>query len=267
MKLCESEYFKSKGLTKQKISLIWGGNREIKPEELLPETRAAEIAAKMGMWILDNPDEARKPKADDIGITKEEFRSFHKGIKYTSERIFREMTKDAFAARNEKLREMKLHNQNQKERHENVQDFLNGATEFCIYTLSSGGTGISLDHRYQYTRPRSVMSTLTYFSEEFAQALGRCVRLTTLTDTVQMIYVPEGTLLSDHMAPKLARKLRSIDAIGSSNIDFAGELEIAIRKKQEAQKLTVEDLQAHESSGVIEVEEEEEDDEEESQVA
>jgi hypothetical protein len=267
MKLCESEYFKSKNLTKQKISLIWGGNREIKPEELLPETRAAEIAAKMGMWILDNPDEARKPKADDIGITKEEFRSFHKGIKYTSERIFREMTKDAFAARNEKLREMKLHNQNQKERHENVQDFLNGATEFCIYTLSSGGTGISLDHRYQYTRPRSVMSTLTYFSEEFAQALGRCVRLTTLTDTVQMIYVPEGTLLSDHMAPKLARKLRSIDAIGSSNIDFAGELEIAIRKKQEAQKLTVEDLQAHESSGVIEVEEEEDDDEEESQVA
>jgi hypothetical protein len=262
MKLCESEYFKSKGLTKQKISLIWGGNREIKPEELLPETRAAEIAAKMGMWILDNPDEARKPKAEDIGISKEEFRSFHKGIKYTSERIFREMTKDAFAARNEKLREMKLHNQNQKERHENVQDFLNGATEFCIYTLSSGGTGISLDHRYQYTRPRSVMSTLTYFSEEFAQALGRCVRLTTLTDTVQMIYVPEGTLLSDHMAPKLARKLRSIDAIGSSNIDFAGELEIAIRKKQEAQKLTAEDLMVSESSGVIEVEEEDDDEEE-----
>jgi hypothetical protein len=267
MKLCESEYFKSNNLTKDKISLIWGGNREIKLEDLLPESKAAEIAAKMGMWILDNPDEARKPKAEDIGITKEEFRAFHKGIKYTSERIFREMTKDAFAQRNEKLREMKLHNQNQKERHENVQAFLNGETEFCIYTLSSGGTGISLDHRYVYTRPRYVMSTLTYFSEEFAQALGRCVRLTTLTDTVQMIYVPEGTLLSDHMAPKLARKLRSIDAIGSSNIDFAGELEIAIRKKQKVEKLTAEDLQAHESSGVIEVEEEEEDDEEESQVA
>lgn len=263
MKLCESEYFKSKNLTKQKISLIWGGNREIKPEELLPETRAAEIAAKMGMWILDNPDEARKPKAEDIGITKEEFRSFHKGIKYTSERIFREMTKDAFAARNEKLREMKLHNQNQKERHENVQDFLNGATEFCIYTLSSGGTGISLDHRFQYTRPRKVLSTLTYWAEEVAQALGRCVRITTLTDTLQEIYVPEGTLLSDHMAPKLARKLKSIDAIGSSNVDFAAELEDAIRKKQKAEKLTAEDLMVSESSGVIEVEEQDDDDEEE----
>jgi len=263
MKLCDSEYFKSKGLTKDKISLIWGGNKEIKPEELLPETRAAEIAAKMGMWILDNPTEARKPKADDIGISKEEFRAFHKGIKYTSERIFREMTKDAFAARNEKLREMKLHNQNQKERHENVQDFLNGATEFCIYTLSSGGTGISLDHRFQYTRPRKVLSTLTYWAEEVAQALGRCVRITTLTDTLQEIYVPEGTLLSDHMAPKLARKLKSIDAIGSSNVDFAAELEDAIRKKQKAEKLTAEDLMVSESSGVIEVEEQDDDDEEE----
>jgi hypothetical protein len=262
MKLCESEYFKSKNLTKQKISLIWGGNREIKPEELLPETRAAEIAAKMGMWILDNPDEARKPKADDIGITKEEFRSFHKGIKYTSERIFREMTKDAFAARNEKLREMKLHNQNQKERHENVQDFLNGATEFCIYTLSSGGTGISLDHRYAHTRPRDVMSTMTYWAEEFAQALGRCVRITTLTDTRQSIYVPEGTILSDHMAPKLARKLKSVDAIGSSNVDLAGELEKALRDKATVIKLTAEDLTASESSGVVEVEEEDDDEEE-----
>jgi len=262
MKLCESEYFKSKGITKDKISLIWGGNREIKLEELLPESKAAEIAAKMGMWILDNPDEARKPKAEDIGITKEEFRSFHKGIKYTSERIFREMTKDAFAQRNEKLREMKLHNQNQKERHENVQAFLNGETEFCIYTLSSGGTGISLDHRYIHTRPRYVMSTMTYWAEEFAQALGRCVRITTLTDTQQSIYVPEGTILSDHMAPKLAQKLKSVDAIGSSNVDLAGELEKALRNKATAIKLTAEDLEASESSGVVEVEEEEEEEEE-----
>jgi hypothetical protein len=262
MKLCESDYFKSKGITKDKISLIWGGNREIKLEELLPESKAAEIAAKMGMWILDNPDEARKPKAEDIGITKEEFRSFHKGIKYTSERIFREMTKDAFAQRNEKLREMKLHNQNQKERHENVQAFLNGETEFCIYTLSSGGTGISLDHRYVHTRPRYVMSTMTYWAEEFAQALGRCVRITTLTDTQQSIYVPEGTILSDHMAPKLAQKLKSVDAIGSSNVDLAGELEKALRNKATAIKLTAEDLAASESSGVVEVEEEEDEEEE-----
>jgi hypothetical protein len=262
MKLCDSEYFRSKNLNKQKISLIWGGNKEIKPEELLPETRAAEIAAKMGMWILDNPHEARKPKADDIGITKEEFRAFHKGIKYTSERIFREMTKDAFAARNEKLREMKLHNQNQKERHENVQAFLNGETEFCIYTLSSGGTGISLDHRYQHTRPRKVASTMTYWAEEFAQALGRCVRITTLTDTLQEIYVPEGTILSDHMAPKLARKLKSVDAIGSSNVDLAGELEKALKDKAAVVRLTAEDLTASESSGVVEVEEEEDDEEE-----
>ena len=227
----------------------------------MPETKAAEIAAKMGMWILDNPDEARKPKAEDIGITKEEFRAFHKGIKYTSERIFREMTKDAFAARNERLRTMKLHNQNQAERHENVQNFLNGATEFCIYTLSSGGTGISLDHRYMHTRPRSVMSTMTYWAEEFAQALGRCVRITTLTDTTQQIYVPEGTILSDHMAPKLARKLKSVDAIGSSNVDLAGELEKALRDRAVAVKLTEDDLAAAESTGVIETDEDDDDEE------
>jgi hypothetical protein len=69
------------------------------------------------------------------------------------------------------------------------------------------------------------------------------------------------------MAPKLARKLKSIDAIGSSNVDFAAELEDAIRKKQKAEKLTAEDLTAAESSGVIEVEEEDDDEEEEVVVA
>jgi hypothetical protein len=71
----------------------------------LPEQRAAEIATLAGRWALDHMDEARKPKAEDLGISKEEFRAFNKGIKYTSERIFREMTKDAFAARNAKLRD------------------------------------------------------------------------------------------------------------------------------------------------------------------
>jgi hypothetical protein len=160
---------------------------------------------------------------------------------------------------------MKLHNQNQKERHDNVQAFLNGETEFCIYTLSSGGTGISLDHRYNHTRPRSVMSTMTYWAEEFAQALGRCVRITTLTDTTQDIYVPEGTILSDHMAPKLARKLKSVDAIGSSNVDLAGELEKALRDRATAVKLTEEDLAAAESTGVIETDEDDDDEDDEPQ--
>ena len=112
------------------------------------------------------------------------------------------------------------------------------------------------------------MSTICFWAEEFAQALGRCVRITTITDTLQEIYIPENTMLSDHMAPKLARKLKSIDAIGSSNVDLASELEDALRKKKRVEKLTVEDLIPSESSGVIEVEEEETDDEEtEDQVA
>jgi hypothetical protein len=103
---------------------------------------------------------------------------------------------------------------------------------------------------------------MTYWAEEFAQALGRCVRITTLTDTRQSIYVPEGTILSDHMAPKLARKLKSVDAIGSSNVDLAGELEKALRDKATVIKLTAEDLAASESSGVVEGEEEDDDEEE-----
>jgi hypothetical protein len=103
---------------------------------------------------------------------------------------------------------------------------------------------------------------MTYWAEEFAQALGRCVRITTLTDTLQEIYVPEGTILSDHMAPKLARKLKSVDAIGSSNVDLAGELEKALKDKAAVVRLTAEDLAGAESSGVVEVEEEEDDDDE-----
>ena len=37
------------------------------------EALSYNAVKKVEQWILDNPDEARKPKADDIGITKEEF--------------------------------------------------------------------------------------------------------------------------------------------------------------------------------------------------
>jgi hypothetical protein len=62
------------------------------------------------------------------------------------------------------------------------------------------------------------------------------------------------------MAPKLARKLKSVDAIGSSNVDLAGELESAIRKRAEVIKLTDDDLAASESTGVIETDEDDDDD-------
>jgi hypothetical protein len=264
LKLSKSEYFQQLGYTRNKISLIWGGQKEIKEQDLLPVERASKIGAMIGDWVLNNPEVTRQPTAAEIGISQDELRAFRKGIKYTSERLFREMSKEAFARRNEQLRELKLHNQTQQERYENVKMFLDGATEFCVYTLSSGGTGISLDHRYTHCRPRHLMATITYWAEEVAQALGRCVRVSTITDTIQEIYIPTGTLLSDHMAPKLAVKMKAIDAIGSSNFDMSRELQRAVLKKEAARQLTAEELKGSESSGVIEIEEDEgeEDDDE-----
>lgn len=260
MKLTESSYFKELGYTAKNISLIWGGSAEIKQEDLLSTARAGEITKLISAWVL-NGETTGMPKAEDIGIDPKEYRQFKKGIKYTSERLFREMSKEAFSARNDKLRAMHLHNQNQKERYNSVQDFLNGVTEFCCYTLSSGGTGISIDHRFKHTRPRRVMSTLTYWAEEFSQALGRCDRLTTLSDTLQEIYVPQDTLISDHMAPKLAQKLKGVNAIGSSNVDLAAELERAIKKGEAGRKLTTEEVQGTKVEGEMEEVEDEDDDE------
>lgn len=259
LKLSESEYFQSLGYTRDKISLIWGGAAEIKEEDLLPPDRVKFIGEQWARFVLDT-DATTQPTAEDLGISKEEFRDYKKNLKYHSERLFREMSKEAFRARNEKLRAMKLHNQTQEERHENVQRFVNGGTEFCVYTLSSGGTGISLDHRYHHVRPRWVMSTMTYWAEEFAQALGRCDRLPTLTDTIQEIYIPLRTILADHMAPKLSGKLKSIDAIGSSNVDLAAELERAVKRKEAPQELTAEDLKGHAMENMPEAEEDDDDD-------
>ena len=255
LKLSESEYFKSLNYTRNKISLVWGGQAEIKEEDLLPQDRVADIANRITKFALRD-DTSRMPTAAEIGITVEEYRAFKKGIRYQSERIFREMTKDAFRERNLKLRAMNLHNQTQDQRYESVHDFLEGRTEFCVFTLSAGGTGISLDHRYEHVRPRRTLSTLCYWAEEFAQALGRGGgRASSISDTEQFIYIPLGTLLHTHMAPKLARKLTSIDAIGSSNIDFAAALETAVRKAEKEETLTADDLAKKESSGVIETEE------------
>ena len=86
--------------------------------------------------------------------------------------------------------------------------------------------------------------------------------MTTLSDTIQEIYVPQDTLISDHMAPKLAQKLKSVNAIGSSNVDLAAELETALRKKEAGRRLTEEELKGTIADGDIAESEDEDDDEE-----
>jgi hypothetical protein len=68
------------------------------------------------------------------------------------------------------------------------------------------------------------------------------------------------------MAPKLAQKLKSINAIGSSNVDLAAELETALKKKEAGRKLTEEEVKGSVADGDIEEAEDEDDEDEDEAV-
>ena len=72
--------------------------------------------------------------------------------------------------------------------------------------------------------------TPCYWAEEFKQAFGRCMRIATLTDVVQEVVGFEGTLIADHLLPRLMKKVQSLAKFNPTGDDLVSVLESAILK-------------------------------------
>jgi hypothetical protein len=124
--------------------------------------------------------------------------------------------------------ELRLGNQNAKHRQEEIDRCQKGNSLYCIYTFRAGGVGLSLHHTDEFTkekvrhkasgyayeedipliptRPRRNYVAPTWSAIELVQGVGRCPRLTSLSDTIQTMLFFRGTV-EERQARVVGRKL------------------------------------------------------------
>jgi len=177
---------KDYGVKRDEISLIWGG------------APTANKKQKLKKSILDSPQFLEQMAA--TGLT------------------FEDLDLDEVEATEVAAwpKEYRLGNQNFKERQREIDRFQRGQSLYCIYTFRAGGVGLSLHHTddltkekvrhresgYAFeedipkipTRPRRVVVTPTWSAIELVQGVGRCPRLTSLSDTNQIMEFYRGTV-------------------------------------------------------------------------
>jgi hypothetical protein len=193
------------GVSRDQISIIWGGG-----------ITAPTKKQKLKMDLVNNPL-ALEALADE-GISLEDL-DLDEVETPTQEQL------------DPKLR---LGVQNAKERQREIDKFQRGESLYCFYTFRAGGVGLSLHHTdeltkekvrhkqsgYAYeediakipTRPRVCYVAPTYSAMELVQGLGRCPRLTSLSDTTQILLFYSGTI-EERVARIVSVKLKCLTKV------------------------------------------------------
>lgn len=237
------------GVPRDKISVIWGGRKIIKPSEVCTDDEYEQLVNE---YVSDGFTAEQ--------WSRETWAKFRKSRKYFMDQLRNDLTSSEYATRIGWLESMGLKTQTDDERQREIDRFQSGETEWCIYTLSAGGVGVDLDQQVPEARPRRLQATICYYAEEYQQALGRCKRIATIqSEVIQESLFFAGSIAAAHVAPKLGSKLNSINALASTGIDFSLLLEQAVAKKAAAEELKVTEVESEED--VEEVDEDEEDDE------
>ncbi len=131
--------------------------------------------------------------------------------------------------------ELELGPQDYEQRQVEIDRFQRGDSLYCLFNFKSGGVGLSLHHsdelttikcrrkpesNYAYeedipaipTRPRVTFLAPTYSAIELVQGLGRAPRLTSLSDTAQIIVFYKGTIEAA-VAGAVSAKLRCLKKV------------------------------------------------------
>ena len=76
-------------------------------------------------------------------------------------------------------------------------------------TFKSGGVGLSAHHQYIEAKPREVLLTPVYSEKELVQGVGRCPRITSMSDTYQYMIYYVGTI-EEAVAQRVVMKLKNL---------------------------------------------------------
>lgn len=233
------------GVPRERISLIWGGQKLIRPEEVYT---TAEFAAVMDRIRREaeryEHENGIAPEDEFFCLTDAERTKVRKTREYNRQRLRRGETKAEQRERVGWLAGFDLDKQTDVQRYNEVNRFLRDETHCCVFTFAAGGTGIDLDNQIPGGRQRVVYSTMCYWAEQWLQAFGRCARIMTQSDVAHYILLFDDSIEVEHVLPKLAPKLRSIKTLTGIQGDLEDIVEQAIVKEAKTvkPKLTQADL-------------------------
>lgn len=150
---------------------------------------------------------------------------------------------EAQAEKEEHDPSLKLGIQSLKERNHEIKKFQSGKSLYCLYTFRAGGVGLSLHHTDEYTtqkvrhkesgyaveedialiptRQRVTFVAPTWSAIELVQGLGRAPRLTSLSDTPQVLIFYRGTI-EERVAHIVSMKLRCLSKVVRAKEDWSG---------------------------------------------
>jgi len=200
------------------ISLVWGGKRQYRTEDLLTRQEIDDILRTGGLESLIR----NKPLLKRVRLT----------LRYFADQHEHDESAEQQAHRHSRLAELGLlGKQNDNARQIEIDKFQDGSSRICIFTLASGGVGLSFDRDKESLLPREGLFTPVYNGKEFQQVLGRLVRRASLSDAYQYICMMEDTVETQHVAPILDEKLKCIAEITNRNFDIVDLLARDVESK------------------------------------
>ena len=107
------------------------------------------------------------------------------------------------------LKEHRMGAQDARARHQEVQRFQMQKSKCCIYTFKAGGAALSLHHIKPGARPRTAVIIPTYSAMELVQGVGRFPRITSLSETKQILAFFRHTI-EEAVAARVAMKLKCL---------------------------------------------------------
>lgn len=175
--------------------------------------------------------------------------------------------------------DLRLGLQTPKERQEEIDRFQRGDSLYCFFTFQAGGVGLSLHHTDELTtfkcrrkesgyvyeediplvpvRSREFYSAVTYNPVQLVQGFGRCPRLTSLSDTVQLLLYYRGTL-EETIARKTSLKLKCLQKVVQQPEDWDDIILDHNKRKPSDEEAKINLVENGDNTKFVEVENEDE---------
>lgn len=172
------------GWSRDDISIIWGGSIE-----------SMNLKKKVASKIKKNKLFQEALKEADIDLQE---------LGFDLENL-EEKTEEQLAFE-------KLHNlltQKPEDREKERIRFQKQKSRGLFLTFKSGGVGLSAHHQYECAKPRRTLLTPVYSEKELVQGLGRCPRITSMSDTYQYMIYYVGTV-EEAVAERVVMKLKNL---------------------------------------------------------
>ena len=126
--------------------------------------------------------------------------------------------------------------QKPEERQTMVDEFQKGKRDIMLFTMRSGGVGVSMHHDRASTKPRHIILPPTWSAIDLVQALGRAHRLTSMSATTQEILWYGGTI-EDAVKIKVELKIKCLSKAVTAKEQFVDTFIAQVDKTIEAEKL------------------------------